>query len=527
MLLVLAYGWETGRVIAGKYRVEGVLGEGGMGMVLGARHLDLDRRVAIKVLRPELGSSDDFVRRLMFEARAAAKIQSEHVCRVLDVGKLEDSTPFIVMEHLDGLTLAALLEYQGRIREEQAVGYILDVCQALAEAHAAGIVHRDIKPENLFLARRPDGSRSIKVLDFGVSKATADSALQGFGAVTHPETTLGSPFYMAPEQLDTRSELDHRVDIWALGAVLYQLTTGHCPFDGETIPAVFGAILGLEPTPPRMLVPELSVALEATILRCLRKEREQRFSSVAELAQALATSTASSARHAAERVSSILGAIDARRPAQQWPETQPAVGPWNGDRNSQNGSLLVSVAPATPPKQGGVPSTESSPLPRPFPPAPPQTSSAAPVHRTAAALLGTAALAVVAGLLTLVVFPASRDRQVGELGDEQPTGSFAAGSIAPNEISVLGASVASRGEGPRASPSQSLPPGLPSVTPAPAPSQHAPAPTAERVQRPWWVTPRSHGPSSPPKVAPPPPASTEPVTMPPDAWDRTNFGGRR
>jgi len=163
-----APGVLPGETLAGKYRVERVLGSGGMGIVLAARHLQLDERVAIKLLRPELARNGPVNARFVREARAAVKIKSEHVARVFDVGTLPDGAAYMVMEHLEGSDLAALVCAEGRLAEATAAEYVLQACEALAEAHALGIVHRDLKPGNLFLARRADGSPCVKVLDFGI-----------------------------------------------------------------------------------------------------------------------------------------------------------------------------------------------------------------------------------------------------------------------------------------------------------------------------------------------------------------------
>src|SRR4051812_31818578 len=161
---------EAGRILAGKYRVERVLGEGGMGVVVAAMHLELEERVALKFLLPQMANNAEYVARFVREARAAAKIRSPHVARVSDVGRLEDGSPYMVMEYLEGADLARYLEQHGRLALEEAVTYVLQVCEALAEAHPIGIVHRDLKPGNLFRVQLSDGSPSIKVLDFGISK---------------------------------------------------------------------------------------------------------------------------------------------------------------------------------------------------------------------------------------------------------------------------------------------------------------------------------------------------------------------
>src|SRR5450432_4293 len=275
-----------GDVLAEKYRIEAVLGQGGMGIVLRATHIELGCLVAIKVMRPELAHSEDAVMRLLIEARAAASIRSEHVARVLDVGRLESGAPFLVLEHLEGRDLAQILAKSGRLASQVAVDFLLQACQALSEAHSAGIVHRDLKPENLFLTSRADGTPVVKVLDFGISKRLSHDGREA--PRTNPSELLGSPLYMAPEQMKGSTGIDARVDIWSLGVVLYELCTGQSPFFGETLPSICARVIGIEPTSPRLLVPELDAGLEAVILRCLNKDPALRPADIAELAAELA-----------------------------------------------------------------------------------------------------------------------------------------------------------------------------------------------------------------------------------------------
>jgi len=274
-----------GDLLADKYRIESVLGEGGMGIVLRATHIDLGCRVAIKVMRPGLAQNEAAVNRLMAEAQAAASIRSEHVARVLDVGRLETGAPFLVLEYLEGRDLAQILVQRGHLVSHVAVDFVLQACQALSEAHGAGIIHRDLKPENLFLSFRADGTPIVKVLDFGVSKRLTREGREA--ARTNPSELLGSPLYMAPEQMRGSADIDARADIWSLGVVLYELCTGQSPFFGETIPAICARVIGIDPIPPRKLNASLSVGLERIILRCLNKDRAQRPSDVAQLAAEL------------------------------------------------------------------------------------------------------------------------------------------------------------------------------------------------------------------------------------------------
>src|SRR3954470_13666053 len=210
---------QEGEILAGKYRVERVLGVGGMGVVVAATHLQLDERVAIKFLVPDALSSDEAVARFAREARAAVKIKSEHVARVIDVGTLDNGAPYMVMEYLEGGDLSRVLQAQGPLPVEDAVEYVLQACEAIAHAHVLGIVHRDLKPANLFLTKRNDGSQSVKVLDFGISKVLSGNsgASSSDAAMTRTRAVMGSPLYMSPEQMTSTRDVDGRTDIWALG----------------------------------------------------------------------------------------------------------------------------------------------------------------------------------------------------------------------------------------------------------------------------------------------------------------------
>ena len=297
---------EPGVVLAGKYRVERVLGQGGMGVVLAAHHLQLGQRVALKFLLPEVCTSGEAVARFLREARAAVQIESEHVARVVDVGTLEGGSPYMVMEYLEGSDLGDVLQKRGPMPLQLAVSYVLEAMEAVAEAHALGMVHRDLKPSNLFLARRRDGSFIVKVLDFGISKATQDS--QGPSAsMTSTTAVMGSPLYMSPEQVRSSKDVDARADIWSLGVILHELLSGRTPFHGETMTAVLAMIAADPPPPLRSVRPDLSPAIEAVVLRCLNKDRNQRFQNVAELAYALAPFAGPEAQGPVDRISKVLG----------------------------------------------------------------------------------------------------------------------------------------------------------------------------------------------------------------------------
>ena len=301
----LTGGVREGDVLAGKYRIDKVLGVGGMGVVVAAHHLDLDEHVAIKFLLPEVLGNAEVIGRFAREARAAVKIKSEHVARVIDVGALENGSPYMVMEYLEGLDLSAWLEQRGVLSVEQAVEFILQASEAIAEAHGLGIVHRDLKPANLFCIQRPDGVLSVKVLDFGISK-TANSSMSGADmGMTKTASVMGSPLYMSPEQLKSSRDVDLRADIWSLGIILYELLTAHVPFTGDSLPALCLAIVGGATPSIRASLPEFPIGLEQTINRCLEKNREKRFGNVAELAIALAPFGPKRSRASVERIQGV------------------------------------------------------------------------------------------------------------------------------------------------------------------------------------------------------------------------------
>jgi eukaryotic-like serine/threonine-protein kinase len=278
--------FTAGEKLLGKYVVERELGRGGMGVVVAARHVELDELVAIKMVLPEHALNSELVGRFMQEARAAAKIKSEHVVRVSDVGRLATGEPYMVMELLEGEDLEAMLERRGPLPFEEAVDYVLQALEAVADAHAAGIIHRDLKPGNLFLTRRRDGTACVKVLDFGISKLTRSAG--GDGGLTSTQGILGSPLYMSPEQLTSSKDVDVRTDIWALGVILYQLLTTSFPYDGEALPQMIAAVLGdAIPTSMHTLRADVPKGLDDVVSGCLAKSRDERFANVAELAEAL------------------------------------------------------------------------------------------------------------------------------------------------------------------------------------------------------------------------------------------------
>lgn len=276
---------QLGSILGGKYRVEEILGRGGMGVVVSARHLGLDELVAIKVMLPDMLEVSGTVERFLREARAVAKLKSDHVVRVHDVDTLPSGVPYIVMELLVGADLASVCRQESPLDVQDAVGYVIEACDAIAEAHALGIIHRDLKPGNLFLARRRDGETVVKVLDFGVSIILHAGAEQV--RITDAGQTLGSPSYMSPEQMLSSHGVDPRTDIWALGALLYRLLTGVTPFQGDNVDRIRSLVLNRDPTPPIALRHDVPRGLSAIILRCLEKDRSRRFPTASVLADAL------------------------------------------------------------------------------------------------------------------------------------------------------------------------------------------------------------------------------------------------
>jgi serine/threonine-protein kinase len=289
-----------GDVLAGKYRVEKILGIGGMGMVVAAKHLELDQRVALKFMLPGAAESPETAARFLREARAAGRLNSDHVCRMVDLGRFDSGAPYIVMEYLQGESLAATLRRRGPLRVSDAVDYILQAIEGLAEAHAHGIVHRDLKPDNLFLHRRNDGGMILKVLDFGISKISLN------GVSTRTGDIMGSPAYMAPEQMESTRSVDARADVWSLGVVLYQLVTAQPPFRGDTLPLLCMHVVNDDPDPMSAIRGDLPDGFEAAVMRCLRKEPDERYRDVGELAHALAPFGPTNASTSASRIQIVL-----------------------------------------------------------------------------------------------------------------------------------------------------------------------------------------------------------------------------
>jgi eukaryotic-like serine/threonine-protein kinase len=281
-------GIAPGAVIADKYVVEREIGRGGIGVILAAHHRHLDQRVAIKYLQKKVLGNVTIIDRFAREARLAAKIKSDHVVRVHDVSSDPALGPYMVMEFLEGTDLGQMIE-AGPLPIADAVDYVLQACDALAEAHVLGIVHRDLKPDNLFLAKRPAGRSIVKILDFGISKSAPTRRGSGDGGhVTTASEAFGTPVYMSPEQLRSSASVDARSDIWALGVVLFELLTAEVPFVGDSVGQLCTSILADAPRALRSLRPQAAPELESAVRRCLEKDPGRRFRNVAELAQEIA-----------------------------------------------------------------------------------------------------------------------------------------------------------------------------------------------------------------------------------------------
>jgi eukaryotic-like serine/threonine-protein kinase len=349
----------AGTVLAGKYRVDRVLGQGGMGTVLAATHLTLGQQVALKLLLAEYVNNAQIVERFVREARSAAALRGEHVCRVSDVGALEDGTPYLVMELLEGSDLAGLVAAHGPMPVALACDHVLQSCVGVAEAHALGIVHRDLKPANLFLTQRPDGTPLIKVLDFGIAKAPNDTSF----SLTRTASVMGSPGYMSPEQLRSSRDVDVRSDIWSLGVILFELVSGMQPFRAESITELAIRVT-LDPMPP--LVGQMPHGFDEVVSRCLAKDPAHRYPDLAHLAQALAAFASPGGWELANRVARLLSGaklstagmapLTAPAPHGGVPPTSPPA-PGTGPMQPARGALSVHSVHSAPTTMGSAASS--------------------------------------------------------------------------------------------------------------------------------------------------------------------------
>jgi len=438
-----------GAVLLGKYRVEDVIGVGGMGRVVRASHLYLQQPVAIKVLLPEMAQSASTVARFLREAQATVQLKSEHIARVNDVGTLPDGTPLMVMEYLNGNDLNQILRHHGPQSPAIVCDLMLQACEGIAEAHAAGIVHRDIKPSNFFITQRPDGSMLLKILDFGISKTPV-----GVSELTGTQAVLGTPTYMAPEQMRSGRAADARSDIWSMGVVMYQLLAGRPPFNGESYAAL---VLQVNGEPPSPLHVPLPAGLGEVIFRCLEKDPRDRHQNVGDLARMIAP-------YSSDPAAAAIAAARATRTLQHKGGAGPAL------------PLTAGGGLATP-----VPLSPAQLTPRTWP--------APPVSQASSISQG-------AGQLTYQV-RGSRGWLIG--GAAAVVLLAGAGGYIVNELTKDGGSPrAERVEAPAASPS-------PEETPDPPPAPPPAAPDQQAASTP---------PSTPPAPAPAPtlPAPTLPPT---------------
>lgn len=354
---------QTGDLLDGRYRVGPRLGGGGMASVFSATHVALDRPVAVKVVAPLVRDLPGVATRFQREAHAATRLKSEHVVRVFDVGTAPDGAPYMVMELLEGADLAELLERGDAPTPEEAVDLVLQACEALAEVHGLGIVHRDLKPANLFVTRGPDGRTCIKLIDFGISRLDARAEHDAGGgalaaqaneaaAWAAPEMVMGSPRYMAPEQMESAAAADTRADIWGLGAILYELLVGRPPFDGDSLLDIYAAAVRASPPRPSSLVPGLPRALDDVVLSCLRVEAEERHADVAALARALAPFGTEGAAARAEAVARVLAVTrrgangDGGPPLDRRPSSAPPAPWWSWWLPRSRSAAVLGVAAA-------------------------------------------------------------------------------------------------------------------------------------------------------------------------------------
>ncbi|HEU4410363.1 MAG TPA: serine/threonine-protein kinase [Polyangiaceae bacterium] len=454
-------------VLGGKYRMEALIGAGGMGVVMAAEHIALGQKVAFKFLAPRGPAADNVTARFVREARSAARIDSEHVVRVSDVGVLESGVAYMLMERLEGQDLGEHLRAHGPLPVDEAVFYLLQACDAVAAAHAAGIIHRDLKPSNLFLARRPDGRSTVKVLDFGISKAPALSRHDVDQSLTRPGAVLGSPLYMSPEQVRNTKGVDARTDLWSLGMVLYELLVGSPMYNIDTLPALCAAIVADPPVPLRSKRPDAPPGVEEAVLRCTQKDPGQRFASVAELALAIAPYGPPEGDLLAARVARRLGASgEPFRPSGRISlnGTDPGGGPTGtgtGRRGLTAPAAVLSSARPPPAK-----------------------------HPWAVALAASAA--TIALVSAGVFFARTRQDRPGEpLTPLQPT----AGAPAAGSPGAAPAGPAPSAAPPGPAPSATPPESAPSVAPAsasaeaPPPSAHPPAGPSKRLPAPPGARP--------------------------------------
>jgi serine/threonine-protein kinase len=345
---------QPGDVLDGKYRVEHLLGEGGMGAVAKATHLLRRAPVALKFMSGAVLSMQGAVERFVNEGVAASQIDSDHVVKVFDVGRLPSGAPYLVMEYLDGLDLGQILEREGpTLPVPRAIHFTLQTLRALHTAHAAGIVHRDMKPSNVFVIER-DGERDfVKLVDFGISKVrTADDG-QAAPHLTRTNSALGTPLYMSPEQARSPRDVDHRTDLYSVGAILYEMLTGRTPYTSDTgeFTEILFKIFTTEPEPLSRLRPDLPEGLAAMVHRALTREPDGRFPTATDMAEALSV-------YADERSNQVIARLRTGRRSQT-PVPLHSVTPLHeGSRATQSEATARTHAGSIDPPAPRPPSTE-------------------------------------------------------------------------------------------------------------------------------------------------------------------------
>ncbi|HVY28026.1 MAG TPA: serine/threonine-protein kinase [Polyangiaceae bacterium] len=278
---------STGDIIDGKYRIVRLLGEGGMGAVYEGENMRIHRRVAIKVLHAGVAATGEAVARFEREAQAAGRIGSEHIVEVLDLGNLPSGDRYMVMEFMDGDSLSARIRSKGRLTPGEAYPILHQLLEALAAAHGAGIIHRDLKPDNVYLLKSRGGKADfVKLLDFGISKFNQMSGDSGF-SMTRTGAVMGTPYYMAPEQAKGARDLDHRVDLYAAGVILYEGVTGEVPFNADTFNELLFKIVLEAARPVEQVVPGIDPNFAAIVNKSMAREPAARFQSAREFQLAL------------------------------------------------------------------------------------------------------------------------------------------------------------------------------------------------------------------------------------------------
>ncbi len=473
----------AGEIIAGKYEIEHVLGVGGMGVVVAARHVHLGQRVAIKFIRAESAEDQLAIARFLREARATVALSSEHVTRVFDAGTLESGAAYMVMEHLAGTDLAETLRISGALDVTDAVGFVLQACEAVAEAHTKGIVHRDLKPSNLFVTRRMDGAPLVKVLDFGISKMASVDPAGKLQDLTGSGSVMGSPLYMSPEQLRSARDVDPRSDVWALGVILYELLAGRAPFEGETLGETFARILAEDAPPLRKVRQDVPPGLAAAIARCLERDLSRRFQCVGDLAVQLLPFGPPGAALSVERIQGLHeGSVEPGAPRSLVSNERAATPSWSKPH----------AAPRSADPETGAPWQSSAPR-RP----PTGSSRRRRVRALGLAVVGLAAFGTVAGVVW-------RDRRPSTSGgvSAEPAAPSLRGEASPASSGSATKALASATNGASEAPFVAEVLSPLAAGPDGGPAENPIASSASRTQ------PRPRPTAARPPATPPPPSAT-------------------